>query len=157
MTFGQYQVNTAAPNCDLPECTELIDSSITPANQHQTLRSLGQPKGETSKATTSISQKMYHVESLNALFFVPEAFFPLESSFTIGGATRHISKVQIYHIETDELIFQTSIVENTWNGKWKNKAQYGLFKYVVSIHIDDNHIEQIIGIVETKKSTPTLE
>ncbi|MFK7947039.1 MAG: hypothetical protein AB8G11_05570 [Saprospiraceae bacterium] len=126
---------------------EVMDSTIVP----ERLRDIGQQKNATSK-TTVISQKMYHIESLNAIFFIPEAFVPIESTFNISGAVKYITKVQIYHLESDELIFQTSIPENTWNGKWKNKPQYGFFKYVISIHVDKNTIEHIEGIVETKNT-----
>lgn len=148
-TYGQYEVKSPAPKCDLPECIEEVnDSSVVPNN----VRSIGQPKNATPKTTPIIPQKMYHIESLNAIFFIPEAFIPVESAFNIGGATKYVLKVQIYDLESEELIFQTSIPENTWNGKWKDKPQYGFFKYVISIHVDKNTIEHIEGIVETKKT-----
>lgn len=148
ITYGQYAVKSPAPKCNLPECIdEVKDSSIVP----NIPRGIGQPKNPESK-TTTIPQKMYHIESLNALFFVPEAFIPIESAFNIGGAIKHITRVQIYHLESNELIFQTSIPENAWNGKWKDEPQYGFFKYIISIQADATTLVRIEGIVETKKS-----
>lgn len=149
ITYGQYKVKAPAPECDLPECMEeVMDSTIIP----EQVRSIGQTKGAAKEPIAKVStsaQKMYHIESLNALFFVPESFVPIESAFNIGGATKYILKVQIFHLESNELIFQTSIPENAWNGKWKDKPQYGFFKYIISIHVDKNTIEHIEGIVET--------
>lgn len=146
ITYGQYKVESPAPQCNQPECMEeAMDSTVVPKHT----RSLSQAK-KPAPRTTTIPQKMYHIESLNALFFVPEAFIPLESSFNIGGAIKYIVKVQIFDLESNELIFQTSTPQNTWNGKWKNEPQYGFFKYVISIHVDKNTIETIEGIVETK-------
>lgn len=143
--YGQYKVEAPAPKCNLPECMEEAgDTAVVPNSS----RGISQPNNTTQQAT--IPQKVYHIESLNAIFFIPEAFVPIESAFNINGAIRHISKVQIYKLDNEELIFQTSVPENAWNGKWQGKVQYGFFKYIISIQIDKNTIEKIEGIVETK-------
>lgn len=143
---AQYYVDASTTRCDLPECQEFFnDTSII----NDKSRGINQTKTPTAKEE-GIKQKVYQIESLNAVIFIPEAFIPLESSFMISGAISHISKVQIYNLENEELIFQTSIPENTWGGKWKEKPQYGFFKYIITIQLPDNQIETIEGVVETK-------
>ncbi len=140
--FAQYKANVEGPQCALPECQEITtDSSITPKKTRGIQKNVHDE---------GIQQKVYYIEALNAVIFVPESFIPLESSFQISGALTHITKVQIYSVATNELLFQTSIPENYWNGKWKDKPQYGFFRYLINIELKDGTIETIEGIVETK-------
>lgn len=143
---AQYEVSASGPNCGLPECQSTTsDSTRIPKK----LGSINQEKSAMT-AEEGIKQKVYQIESLNAVIFIPEAFIPLESAFNISGAISYIDKIQIYTIEEEELVFQTSTPENSWNGKWKEKPQYGFFKYIITIKLDDNKVETIEGIVETK-------
>lgn len=132
-TFGQYQV-TEKPEtlCQEPECIE------------ERTRGL-------SKKEITFQQNIYQIQSLNAILFIPDAFIPETSAFQITGATKYISKIQIYTFEGDKLIFQTSVPENAWNGKWKGQPQYGFFKYLITIVLKDGKEEIIEGIVGTMK------
>jgi hypothetical protein len=127
--FGQYKVEEKLETlCQDPECVEVRTRGL-------------------SKKEISFQQNIYQISSSNAVLFIPDAFIPDVSGFQITGATKYISKIQIYTIEDNKLIFQTSVAENAWNGKWKGKMQYGFFKYVITLELKNETIETITGIV----------
>jgi hypothetical protein len=126
--FGQYQVTEKTEMlCQEPECIEARTRGL-------------------SKKEIQFQQNIYQIASRNAVLFIPES-----SAFQITGATKYITKVQIYTIEDNKLIFQTAVAENIRDGKWKAETQYGFFKYVITIALKDGETEQIEGIVGVMK------
>jgi hypothetical protein len=130
---GQYQVPEKAETlCQEPECIEARTRGL-------------------SKKEIQFQQNIYQIASLNAVLFIPDAFTPESSNFQITGATKYITKIQIYTLEDNKLIFQTSVAENAWNGKWKAETQYGFFKYIITVTLKDGKMEVIEGIVGVMK------
>jgi hypothetical protein len=126
--FGQYQVTEKTEMlCQEPECIEARTRGL-------------------SKKEIQFQQNIYQIASRNAVLFIPES-----SAFQITGATKYITKVQIYTIEDNKLIFQTAVAENIRDGKWKAETQYGFFKYVITIALKDGETEPIEGIVGVMK------
>jgi hypothetical protein len=131
--FGQYQVTEKTEMlCQEPECIEARTRGL-------------------SKKEIQFQQNIYQIASRNAVLFIPDAFIPESSAFQITGATKYITKVQIYTIEDNKLIFQTAVAEKIWDGKWKAETQYGFFKYVITIALKDGETEPIEGIVGVMK------
>lgn len=127
--FGQYKVEEKLETlCQDPECVEVRTRGL-------------------SKKEISFQQNIYQIASHNAVLFIPDAFIPEISAFQITGAIKYISKIQIYTIDDDKLVFQTSVAENAWNGKWKGKTQYGFFKYIITLELKNGTVETITGIV----------
>lgn len=127
--LGQYKVEEKLETlCQDPECVEVRTRGL-------------------SKKEIMFQQNIYQITTHNAVLFIPDAFIPEVSTFQITGAIQYISKIQIYTIEEDKLVFQTSVAENAWNGKWKGKTQYGFFKYVITLELKNGETETITGIV----------
>ena len=151
-TFAQKKVTKqTVALCDLPECQEeYTTSKDTSILGFATDRSIGQNQAKGAAEKSENTQNIYFIESLNSILFIPQSFIPDFSNFYISGATDNIIKIQIFNIK-EELIFQTSLVDNAWSGKWKNQIQYGIFNYKITIKVNENTSEIIEGIVVTKK------
>jgi hypothetical protein len=149
---AQYTVTKrTAILCDLPECQEEFETSKdTTILGFAADRSIGQNREKGISESSGNAQNIFFIESLNSILFIPQSFIPGLSSFYISGATENIIKIQIFNIKK-ELIFQTSVIDNTWNGKWKNQPQYGIFNYKITVKVNDNTSEVIEGLVVTKK------
>jgi hypothetical protein len=134
VVFGQYQIESdAMKGCDLPEC---LDAEIRLANAR-------------SRRNTR-QQQIYSIENLNAALFVPTSFVPVEEHFRLTGAVQFIEKVQIFSSE-GMLIYQTSLPQNSWDGLWEGKPQYGIFKYRLIVRVAADKTEIIEGEVFTEK------
>lgn len=137
LAFGQYQVESdVIKGCGLPDCLEKE----------------GQPLGfaKTPNRSSTRQQQIYSIENLNAALFVPTSFVPVEEHFRLTGAVQFIEKVQIFSSE-GMLIYQTSLPQNSWNGLWEGKPQYGVFKYRLIVRVAADKTEIIEGEVFTEK------
>jgi choline-glycine betaine transporter len=85
--FGQYKVEEKLETlCQEPECVEVRTRSL-------------------SKKDIIFQYNIYQISSHNAVLFIPDAFIPKVSALQITGAVKYISKIQIYTIKDNKLIF----------------------------------------------------
>jgi hypothetical protein len=152
-TFAQHQVTKRTTiSCDLPECQKEYESSTDTSSilGFAATRSLNKIQEKGSSKISEDKQNVYFIENLDAILFIPQSFVPSEGNFYISGATQNIIKIQIYTL-SKELVFQTSIADNAWNGIWKETPQYGIFNYKITVKVKDNESEVIEGLVVTRK------
>ena len=123
-------------------------------NAHKNAQMLAKTKeAATNKASTHrIKSKAYHIEPLNAMVFIPEKFTPngdqINDKFYVYGADIKGFIMKIYDTQ-ERLVFESTSIDNGWNGKVKGKILYGVYAYVITFPIGSGHIETIKGIVQS--------
>ncbi len=153
VTSAQYKVTKRTTLlCDLPECLEEYESSADSSTLgFASDRSLGNVQAKGGSSNSENTQNVFFIETLNSILFIPQSFIPIESKFSISGAIQNIIKVQIYN-SSKELVFQTHVIDNAWNGVWKGVPQYGVFNYKLTVKVGEDSTEVIEGLIVTKKS-----
>lgn len=123
-------------------------------NGHKNAQILTKEKEETNKEdeTHRIKSKAYHIEPLNAMIFVPEKFTPngdkINDKFYVYGADIKGFLMKIYDAQ-ERLVFKANSIDKGWDGKVKEKAIFGIYTYVITFPITNDHIETLKGTIES--------